>query len=118
MELQAVKPEIYDRLTISPKQLSEFCQRRQISELALFGSILREDFRPDSDIDILVTFMPNIKLSLLDLVDMQYELENLAHRSVDLITKKSVINSTNWIRRKEILNTAQVLYESRSRLSA
>jgi uncharacterized protein len=118
MELQAVNPEIYDRLTISPQQLSEFCQRRQISELALFGSIIREDFRSDSDIDILVTFMPNIKLSLLDLVDMQYELEDLSHRPVDLITKKSVINSTNWIRRKEILNTAQVIYESRFSLSA
>jgi uncharacterized protein len=87
-------------------------------ELALFGSVVRNDFRPDSDIDILVTFTPEAKVSLLDLVDMQYELEALSKRSVDLLTKKSVITSTNWIRRKEILNTAQVIYESRSSLFA
>jgi uncharacterized protein len=87
-------------------------------ELALFGSVIRDDFRPDSDIDILVTFNPDAKVSLLDLVDMQYELEALSQRSVDLLTKKSVLNSTNWIRRQAILNTAQIIYESRSSLSA
>ena len=114
MELLSVKPELYDRLTINPDQLEEFCQRRYIIELALFGSVLRDDFRPDSDIDILITFTPNVKISLLDLVDMQYELEELSHRRVDLLTKKSVINSANWIRRNEILNTAKIIYESRS----
>ena len=118
MELLSVKPELYDRLTINPDQLEEFCQRRHIIELALFGSVLRDDFRPDSDIDILITFTPNVKISLLDLVDMQYELEELSHRSVDLLTKKSVINSANWIRRNEILNTAKIIYESRSSLLA
>lgn len=67
------------RLTIAPEQLAEFCQRRHIIELALFGSILREDFHANSDIDILVTFQPDTKTSLLDLVDMQYELEDLCH---------------------------------------
>jgi uncharacterized protein len=118
MKLLSVKPEIYDRLTISPDQLEEFCQRRQIMELALFGSVIRGDFRPDSDIDILVTFTPNARISLLDLVDMQYELEDLSHRTVDLLTKKSVVNSSNWIRRNEILSTAKVIYESRSSLPA
>ncbi len=114
MELLSVKPELYDRLSINPDQLEEFCQRQHIIELALFGSVLRDDFRPDSDIDILITFTPNVKRSLIDLVDMQYELEELSHRSVDLLTKKSVINSANWIRRNEILNTAKIIYESRS----
>jgi uncharacterized protein len=114
----SVKPEIYQRLTISQQQLEEFCQRRQIITLALFGSILRDDFHPDSDIDILVTFKPDAKISLLDLVDMQYELEDLCHRKVDLLTQKSVADSSNWIRRQEILNTAKVIYESRSNLPA
>ena len=118
MELLSVKPELYDRLTINPDQLEEFCQQQHIIELALFGSVLRDDFRPDSDIDILITFTPNVKRSLIDLVDMQYELEELSHRSVDLLTKKSVINSANWIRRNEILNTAKIIYESRSSLLA
>ena len=117
MDIVAVKPEIYHRLTISPDRLQEFCQRRQIVELALFGSILGKDFHPDSDIDILVCFESNAKISLLDLVDMQYELEDLCHRKVDLLTKKSVIDSPNWMRRQEILNTARVIYESGSLLS-
>jgi hypothetical protein len=106
------------RLAIAPEQLVEFCQRRHIIELTFLGSILRDDFHSDSDIDILVTFQADAKISLLDLVDMQYELEELSHLKVDLLTKKSVEDSPNWIRRKEILNTAKVIYESRSNLPA
>jgi len=104
--------QLQERLSITLDKLSEFCQRRQISELALFGSVLRDDFHATSDIDMLVTFQPDAKISLLDLVDMQYELEELCHRKVDLLTKKSVETSSNWIRRKEILSTARVIYES------
>lgn len=104
--------QLQQRLSITSDKLSEFCQRRQISELALFGSVLRDDFHANSDIDMLITFQPDAKVSLLDLVDMQYELEDLCHRKVDLLTKKSVETSANWIRRKEILTTARVIYES------
>ncbi|MCA1995116.1 MAG: nucleotidyltransferase domain-containing protein [Coleofasciculus sp. S288] len=104
--------QLQERLSITSDKLSEFCQRRHISELALFGSVLRDDFHANSDIDMLVTFQPDAKVSLLDLVDMQYELEELCHRKVDLLTKKSVETSSNWIRRKEILSTARVIYES------
>jgi predicted nucleotidyltransferase len=104
--------QLQERLSINSNKLLEFCQRRHISELALFGSVLRDDFHANSDIDMLVTFQSNAKVSLLDLVDMQYELEDLCHRKVDLLTKKSVETSANWIRRKEILNTARVIYES------
>ena len=104
--------QLQERLSITSDKLSEFCQRQQIGELALFGSVLRDDFHTNSDIDMLVTFQPNAKVSLLDLVDMQYELEDLCHRKVDLLTKKSVETSSNWIRRKEILTTARVIYES------
>ena len=112
MELLSVKPELYDRLTINPDQLEEFCQRQHIIELALFGSVLRDDFRPDSDIDILITFTPNVKRSLLDLVDMQYELEELSHRSIDLLTKnQSSIALTGFAATK--FSTPQKLFMNR-----
>ena len=101
---------LYSRLKITPTQLTEFCQNVQITELALFGSILRDDFRPDSDIDILVTFTPDCKISLLDFVRLEYDLEDWLHRKVDLVEKEAVENDFNWIRRREILNHYQVLY--------
>jgi len=94
-------------------QIAEFCQQWKITELAVFGSILRDDFRPDSDIDFLVTFAPDSHWSLFDLVAMEHQLEDMLGREVDLVMKKSVEQSHNWIRRKEILGTAQVFYEAR-----
>lgn len=90
--------------------LKAFCQKWQIAEFALFGSVLRNDFRPDSDIDVLVSFFPDAPWTLLDLVTMQDELQTLLNREVDLIEKRVIEKSENWIRRNEILNTAQVLY--------
>ena len=109
---------LYHRLGITPAELTEFCQTAQIAELALFGSILRDDFRPDSDIDLLVTFTPDCKIGLLDLVGMEQDLEEWLHREVDLVEKETVKQDRNWIRRKEILNNHQVIYESRSLLLA
>lgn len=109
---------LYHRLGITPAELAEFCQTAQITELALFGSILRDDFRPDSDIDMLVTFTPDSKISLLDFVRLEYDLEDWLHRDVDLVSKQAVEQDRNWLRRKEILNNSQVIYESRSVLSA
>lgn len=118
MNASIANSDIYNRLRMTSEKLREFCQRWHVIELALFGSILRPDFREDSDIDILVTFDTNAKMSLLDLVAMQYELEERCDRKVDLLTQKSVASSSNWIRRQEILDTAQVIYESRSNLLA
>lgn len=109
---------LYQRLGIDPKKLQEFCQTAKISELCLFGSILRDDFNPDSDIDILVTFNPDVSLSLLQFVDLEYQLQDLLKRPVDLIEKTTVEKDFNWIRRQEILNNYQVIYESKSVLSA
>lgn len=109
---------LYQRLGITGDQLQEFCQNAQISELALFGSVLRDDFRPDSDIDILVTFEPDCKISLLDFVGLEYQLQDLLNRNVDLVSKKAVECDRNWLRRQEILNHYQTIYESRSILSA
>ncbi len=112
MAVLQLNSKLQSRLGITPQQLAEFCQRRYISELALFGSILRDDFHPNSDIDMLVTFQPSARVSLIDLIDMQYELQELCDRKVDLLTKKSVETSSNWMRRQEILTTARVIYES------
>jgi len=92
------------------EQIEEYCDHWQITEFALFGSVLREDFRPDSDLDVLVSFSPTAAWTLLDLVTMQQELETIVRRQVDLIEKQVIESSENWIRRNEILNTAQVLY--------
>lgn len=111
---------IYQRLNLTPEQLTDFCQQHHILELSLFGSILRDDFRADSDVDVLVVFdhIANPRLSLIDLVGMEYQLQDMVKRPVDLIEKRSILDSDNWIRRKNILNTAQVIYASRPVLSA
>jgi predicted nucleotidyltransferase len=91
-------------------EISEFCRRWQISELALFGSVLRDDFGPESDLDVLVTFSPNADWGLLDHYHMKQELVVLLGREVDLLTRRAVEQSRNWLRRREILSTAQVVY--------
>jgi len=91
-------------------RLTDFCQRWQITELALFGSILRNDFRPDSDIDLLVTFAPTAHWGLLSHVRMERELSQMLNRPVDLIEKAAIQESPNWLRRNEILQTAQTIY--------
>ena len=95
------------RITIPRKRIVEFCRRWKVVEFSLFGSILREDFRPDSDVDVLVTFSPDAKVSLFDLVEMQDELKIIFKRDVDLVEKDALENP---FRKREILNTAQVVY--------
>ncbi|MCX7840519.1 MAG: nucleotidyltransferase domain-containing protein [Anaerolineae bacterium] len=91
-------------------EISNFCKRWKIRELALFGSALRDDFHAASDLDLLVTFAPDAEWGLLDHVQMQLEVEKLFGRSVDLISKRALERSTNWVRREEIFKTAQILY--------
>jgi predicted nucleotidyltransferase len=91
-------------------KLEAFCQKWQIIELALFGSILREDFRPDSDVDFLVTFAQEAKRSLFDIVDMKDELEAMLGRVVDVVNRAGIERSKNYIRRKAIFESAEVIY--------
>ena len=91
-------------------QIEKFCQHWQIIELSLFGSVLRDDFHADSDIDFLVAFAPTANWGLLDHAQMQQELEVLLGRPVDLISKRAIERSSNWIRRQAILSTAQPIY--------
>ena len=97
-------------LALPIDQINKLCQQWQIIELSLFGSILRDDFPGDSDIDILVAFAPTANWGLLDRAQMQEELEAVLSRRVDLISKRAIDRSSNWIRRKEILSTAQTIY--------
>lgn len=98
------------RIDIPYDAIADFCRRWQITELALFGSVLRGDFRPESDVDVLVTFAPDAPWTLLDHVQMKDELAELMDRRVDLISRRAVERSQNWIRRREILGTAQTFY--------
>ncbi len=91
-------------------EIAKFCQRWKIRELAVFGSALRADFDAESDIDLIVTFDDDANWSLLDHMRMQQELQDLLQRDVDLVTKRAVEKSQNWVRRKEILSTAFVIF--------
>ncbi len=91
-------------------RIAEFCRKWKIVELSLFGSVLREDFRPDSDVDVLVVFSPQTRYSLFDIGHMEEELKAIFGRSVDLVEKRAIERSDNYIRRKHILNSAMVVY--------
>jgi predicted nucleotidyltransferase len=90
--------------------IEDFCRRWQITQIELFGSALREDFRPDSDIDLLVTFEKDAPISLFDIVEMQDEIAAIMGRPVDLIERAAIEQSRNPFRRHSILTTAQVVY--------
>ena len=94
---------------IPRKKISEFCQRWKVVEFSLFGSILRVDFHPGSDVDVLVTFAPDAQVSLFDMVKMPIELKAIFERDVDLVEKASLRNP---YRRREILQTAERIYAS------
>jgi predicted nucleotidyltransferase len=95
------------RFTIPQKKVAAFCKRWEVTEFSIFGSALRADFRPDSDVDVLVTFKPDAHISLFDMAQMQIELEALFGRPVDLLEKAGLRNP---YRKREILRTAQVIY--------
>jgi predicted nucleotidyltransferase len=101
------------RIEVPQSQLAEFCMRWQIEEFALFGSVLRDDFNPESDLDVLVTFTPDASWGLLDHLRMEQELASLLNRKIDLFTRRAVEQSHNWMRRQEILRTAEVIYGTR-----
>ena len=98
------------QVVIDPKLLEQFCKRWRVRELAVFGSVLRDDFGPDSDLDVLVTFDEAADWGLLDLVRMERDLAELAGRDVDLVDRRSVARSRNWLRREAILRSAVPLY--------
>ena len=97
------------KIRVPRKKLAEFCRRNHIRKLAFFGSVLRDDFGPESDVDVLVEFEPGYTPGFA-FVNMTEELEKILGRDVDLMTFRGVETSRNPIRRKAILESARVYY--------
>jgi hypothetical protein len=94
-------------LEIPMDRIETFCRKWKIREFSLFGSVLREDFRPDSDVDVLVSFESDAPWDLFHLVEMRDELIALFGRDVDLVEKEGLRNP---FRRRAILDTREVIY--------
>ena len=92
--------------------LADYCRRWKITKLEVFGSVLRDDFGPDSDIDFLVTFDPTAHWTLFDWVHAQDELAGVVGRPIDLVSRRPIEQSENWIRRRSILDSARTIYVS------
>ncbi len=104
------------RVVIDQQAIEAFCRRWGITELDLFGSAIRDDFRADSDVDVLASFSDDRRPTLLTLIQMEAELEHLFGRKVDLLVRRSVERSDNYIRRKHILAHRESLYVAGSSL--
>jgi predicted nucleotidyltransferase len=98
---------VTSRINFPTDQVVEFCKRWQVNEFSLFGSVLRDDFRPDSDVDVLVSFNPAAPWSLFDLVTMQDELQKIFGRPVDLVEREGLRNP---FRKRSILSSREVIY--------
>jgi predicted nucleotidyltransferase len=94
------------RISISQAEIADFCHRNQVKSLALFGSVLRADFRPESDVDLLVEFEPEARIGFLALGRMQRELTALLGRPVDLVPKDGL----KPLIRQEVLKSTEVIY--------
>lgn len=97
-------------IAVNSARLKEICSRWKIARLSVFGSALRDDFRPDSDVDLLVDFAEGADWSLLDHVEIEDELSSAFGRPVDLVTRRAIEASSNSIRRDAILNSAEPIY--------
>lgn len=95
------------RIDIPRERLAEFCRKWKVAELSQFGSALREDFGPESDVDVLVVFEKDARWSLLELSSMRLELERLFGRPIDLVEKRAIVNP---FRRHSILTTRRKIY--------
>ncbi len=95
------------RIDLPGEKIAEFCRRWKVTEFGLFGSVLRDDFRPDSDVDVLVTFATDAGWSLFDLAEMQEELKAILGHEVELVEREGLRNP---FRRHEILRNLQVVY--------
>jgi len=95
------------RIAIHKEEIAGFCRRHQIRKLALFGSVLRDDFTPESDVDVLVEFDPSARVGLISLAGMEIELSQILGRKAELHT----VRSLNPRFRGEVLAEAEVLHE-------
>ena len=100
-------------IDLSSTAVAHFCRKWQVCELAAFGSVLRQDFRVDSDIDLLFTLQDGVRLTLKSWMDMEDELSAILNRKVDLVPRRTVEQSRNPLRRREILESAETVYAVR-----
>ena len=98
---------------IDREQLASFCRRWKIVELSLFGSALGDNFGPESDIDLLVSFAADAGWGLFAVARMQQEIEQMFGRRVDIVTRRGIEASRNAIRRESILSSARSIYVAR-----
>ncbi len=96
-------------IPIDPEFIKAFCQKWKIQELSFFGSILRDDFGPESDVDVLVTFTEDARWTVFDCMEMEEDFAQKVGRKVEIFTRASVERSANWIRRDEVLNSAETV---------
>ncbi len=106
----AERDRLAARLGVPMSEIAAFCDRWRVAELALFGSVLRDDFGPDSDVDVLVRFKAGQTVGLFAAAKMSRELAEMFAREVDLMTRAAIEGSRNHIRRKAILETVRVVY--------
>ena len=98
------------QIDVPKEKIAAFCQRNHIRELALFGSALRSDFRPDSDVDMLVEFEPGQEPGLMELVAMENELSEILGRKADMVERQAVERSENYIRKRYVLQSMEKVY--------
>ena len=90
--------------------LAAFCKKWRIRELSLFGSALRDDFGPESDVDVMVNFDPGVSCGLFEMVHLEEELGAIIGRKVDLVERENIEQSENYIRRRYILESEEPIY--------
>lgn len=101
------------RISMPQDAIAEFCKKWHIVEFSLFGSVLRDDFRSDSDVDVLIVFESDAHWGFEHFQEMTKELEGLCGRKVDLVEKRLIEQSENYVRRKHILSNAESIYVAR-----
>ena len=94
------------------KKVVDFCERWDITELAFFGSVLRDDFGPGSDIEVLVNLRPGTSHRISSILHMEKKLGGILGREVDLVSRSDVERSRNYLRREAVLKSAEVFYEA------
>ena len=101
------------RISIPKERVADFCKRWNITELAFFGSVLRDDFGPESDIDVLVNLRSGTSHRISSILHMEKELGGILGREVDLVFRSDVERNRNYLRREAVLKSAEVFYEAR-----
>jgi predicted nucleotidyltransferase len=101
---------VLHNIDLNSEAIRDFCCRHRIKELSVFGSILREDFRPDSDVDFLYKLEEGVQISLFDWMDMETELEDILGRKAELVSRRSVEESENAYRKDHVLQTVEPIH--------